>query len=259
MIIRQELVDYIMGKGMLKDAIEWYKQLNRGMFCHRHRRDHQGDPLMDNEYPKLPCLAGLSSSCFQAFFLVSNDMMDSLIRRRGQPCWYCISKVGQIIISDSFMLEAAIYREGQLITAPEDEVYLSKFSLHSLIMIYKTAYYSFYLPVAYFQIQEDFFDFSGTPEQIGNIGMDIFDNKCSWCVNTMLPVCTPKQQWVLDENYGRKDSECERRVKVVFESPEVDFKWRKRNGVYEAKIEGKGRLKTEIFKSFLDKIYKRTK
>ncbi|KAK0214247.1 isoprenoid biosynthesis-like protein [Armillaria nabsnona] len=291
MIIRQELVDYIMGKGMLKDAIEWYKQvrnlhLNRGMFCHRHRRDHQGDPLMDNEYPKLPCLAGLSSSCFQAFFLVSNDMMDSLIRRRGQPCWYCISKVGQIIISDSFMLEAAICyrisagellcplkfwslsgddvpdREGQLITAPEDEVYLSKFSLHSLIMIYKTAYYSFYLPVAYFQIQEDFFDFSGTPEQIGNIGMDIFDNKCSWCVNTMLPVCTPKQQWVLDENYGRKDSECERRVKVVFESPEVDFKWRKRNGVYEAKvpeIEGKGRLKTEIFKSFLDKIYKRTK
>lgn len=37
-----------------------------------------------------------------------------------------------------------------LITAPEDEVDLSKFSLakHSFIVIYKTAYYSFYLPVA---------------------------------------------------------------------------------------------------------------
>ncbi len=47
-------------------------------------------------------------------------------------------------------------------------------------------------------------------------------------MNTTLPVCTPKQQLVLDENYGRKDSECERRVKVVFESPEVVFKLRQR-------------------------------
>jgi hypothetical protein len=37
-----------------------------------------------------------------------------------------------------------------LITAPEDSVDLSKFSLekHHLIVVYKTAFYSFYLPVA---------------------------------------------------------------------------------------------------------------
>ncbi|KAK0224872.1 farnesyl pyrophosphate synthase, partial [Armillaria nabsnona] len=178
----QELVDYITGEGMLKDAIQWYERLimiteprpggklNRGMFCRRHRRDHQGDPLTD-EYPKV-ALLGWAFELFQGFFLVSNDMMDALIRRRGQPCWYRVSKVVQIVINDSFILEAAIYyrisagrslifwslsgddvpdREGQLITAPEDEVYLSKFSLksiHSLTMIYKTVYYSFYLPVA---------------------------------------------------------------------------------------------------------------
>jgi farnesyl diphosphate synthase len=36
------------------------------------------------------------------------------------------------------------------LTAPEDKVDLSKFSLdkHSFIVRYKTAYYSFYLPVA---------------------------------------------------------------------------------------------------------------
>lgn len=59
----------------------------------------------------------------------------------------------------------------------------------------------------------------------------------------------------------------------MFESPEVVFKLRKRYGVYEAKVyerliamigevpevEGKGRLKTEVLISFLDKIYKRTK
>jgi len=37
-----------------------------------------------------------------------------------------------------------------LLTAPEDSVDLSKFSLekHSFIVTYKTAFYSFYLPVA---------------------------------------------------------------------------------------------------------------
>lgn len=85
--------------------------------------------------------------------------MDSSITRRGQPCWYRIPEVGSIAINDAFMLEAAIYRllkvhfrsepyyvdlldvfhettyqteMGQLvdlITAPEDKVDLSKFSL----------------------------------------------------------------------------------------------------------------------------------
>lgn len=106
--------------------------------------------------------------------------MDSSITRRGQPCWYRMPKVGLIAINDSFLLEAAIYRlfkshfrqepyyvdlldlmhettyqtdMGQLvdlITAPEDDVDLSRFSLekHRFIVLYKTAFYSFYLPVA---------------------------------------------------------------------------------------------------------------
>lgn len=95
----------------------------------------------------------------QAFFLVSDDVMDSSVTRRGQPCWYKNSEVGFIAINDAFMLEAAIYHLiknhfrqesyyidlvelfhetthqteiGQLIdliTAPEDRVDLSKFNL----------------------------------------------------------------------------------------------------------------------------------
>jgi len=86
-------------------------------------------------------------------------MMDASLTRRGQPCWYKYPKVGNIAINDAFMLEAAIYfllkkhfrqdasygmllelfhdttfqtEMGQLIdliTAPEDNVDLSRFSL----------------------------------------------------------------------------------------------------------------------------------
>ena len=95
----------------------------------------------------------------QAYFLVADDIMDKSITRRGQPCWYRVPHVGMIAVNDAFMLEAAIYRllkvhfrgevfyadlldlfhettyqteMGQLvdlITAPEDKVDLSKFSL----------------------------------------------------------------------------------------------------------------------------------
>jgi farnesyl diphosphate synthase len=85
--------------------------------------------------------------------------MDGSITRRGQPCYYRAPGIGMISINDSFMLEGAIYHllkthfratpyyvdlleifhettyqteMGQLIdliTAPEDNVDLNRFSL----------------------------------------------------------------------------------------------------------------------------------
>ncbi|KAJ6621529.1 isoprenoid synthase domain-containing protein [Mycena sp. CBHHK59/15] len=190
-----------------------------------------------------------------------------------------------------------------LITAPEDNVDLSKFSLerHRLIVVYKTAYYSFYLPVALAmrmsfvsesgtatqmiephkvslsillplgEIQDDFLDFAGTPEQIGKIGTDILVNKCSWCINTALAVASPEQRKVLDDNYGRKGADEERRVKMIFEAVDLwkryaqyeEEIYSKLNGMIENIPEGgteeQGVLRREVFTSFLEKIHKRTK
>ena len=113
-----------------------------------------------------------------------------------------------------------------LLTAPENSVDLSKFSLdkHRFIVTYKTAFYSFYLPVAlamfmagtadpkdlaqardvliplgeYFQIQDDFLDCYGDPEVIGKIGTDIRDNKCSWLINKALAKANAGQRQILD-------------------------------------------------------------
>jgi len=282
-----------------------------------------GRPLTEEEYFKAATL-GWMTELLQAFFLVSDDIMDGSITRRGKPCWYRHEGVGMIAINDAFMLESAIYtllrkyfrdhpryvdmielfhevtfqtEIGQLcdlLTAPEDKVDLDNFSMdkYRFIVIYKTAYYSFYLPVAlalylldlatpdnlkqaeailiplgeYFQIQDDYLDNFGDPEVIGKIGTDIQDNKCSWLVNQALAIVTPEQRRILEENYGRKDKQKEAAVKKLYDELQLEQRYKD----YEEKVVGEIRslidkidesqgLKKGVFEAFLAKIYKRSK
>jgi farnesyl diphosphate synthase len=269
-------------------------------------------------------LLGWMIELLQAFFLVSDDIMDASKTRRDQPCWYLVPKVGMVAINDAFLLESAIYvllkrhfrqeksyidmvelfhevtfqtELGQacdLLTAPEDHVDLDNFSLEkfSFIVIYKTAYYSFYLPVAlalhyigaatpknlqtsldilipmgeYFQAQDDYLDAFADPKVLGKIGTDIQDNKCSWVVNQALRKVNPEQRKILEENYGRKDAAKEAKVKELYHElklSEFYEQWEEeRVADLRAKIEkvdeSEG-LKREVFETFLKKIYKRSK
>ena len=136
---------------------------------------------------------------------------------------------------------------------------------------------SILLPLGeYFQIQDDFLDYAGTPKQIGKIGTDIVDDKCSWCINTALAVASREQRRILDENYGRKNAEREARVKAVFKEVGVEARYREyEKGAYWKILkiieripaveirptygDEPAMLRREVFKVFLDKIYKRTR
>ncbi|SJL04279.1 uncharacterized protein ARMOST_07640 [Armillaria ostoyae] len=60
-------------------------KLNRGMSVVDTTEITKGTSLTDDEYLKAAVL-GWGTKLLQALFLVSDDMMDSSITRRGQPC-----------------------------------------------------------------------------------------------------------------------------------------------------------------------------
>ena len=193
--------------------------------------------------------------------------------------------------------EASFHTQlGQLcdmITASEDKVDLDKFSMerYESIVQYKTSYYSFYLPVAlalywleldtplnlqqtheimmkmghYFQVQDDYLDVFGNTSITGKVGTDISDNKCTWLVNKALLLATEEQRRLLCANYGRKDKDCEAKVREVFNELCLlemykefeDTRVQELQGMIAAIDESDG-LNRELFTIFLSKICQRT-
>ncbi|XP_073408420.1 farnesyl pyrophosphate synthase-like isoform X2 [Dendrobates tinctorius] len=293
---------------------------NRGMTVLASYLELVGLELQKDENIQRALAVGWCVELLQAFFLVSDDIMDNSVTRRGQPCWYRRAGIGLDAINDSFLLEASIYRVlkkycrqqpyylsllelfletsyktelGQtlgLIMAQPGKVDLDRYTecRYKSIVKYKTAFYSFYLPVAaamylagidseddhqnaktillemgeFFQVQDDYLDCYGDPSITGKIGTDIQDNKCCWLVVEALKRVTPEQRDVLQENYGQDDTEKVQRVKQLYE--ELDLL-----GVYtQYKEDSYQRLQTlisqhanvlskEIFLGLARKIYKR--
>lgn len=280
-----------------------------------------GRKLSNDEY----CRAAVLGWCIewlQAFFLVADDVMDESITRRGQPCWYRVPRVKMIAVNDAFILEALVYKVlrrhfshepfylklvelfhdvvyrtemGQLLDltsqpmdAPAD---INRFTpqRYKMIVKYKTAFYSFYLPCAigmiysgvkqrssyvlarkicctigeYFQIQDDFLDCFGDPEVIGKVGRDIEENKCSWLVVQALSRCTEEQKRLLVENYGKDDPKRVDKVKALYRELQLEevFNAYEEQSHSEIKdlIAEVTDVPTDVYNFFIKRIYKRSK
>jgi len=117
----------------------------------------------------------------QACFLVSDDVMDGSVTRRGKPCWYKLPEVGLDAVNDALILESFLFwlieqnfdgkqyvalmklfhdvslktQMGQMLDTMSEkakgkpgifETFTMKY--YTRIITYKTAFYSFYLPAA---------------------------------------------------------------------------------------------------------------
>ncbi|KAF0890671.1 hypothetical protein E2562_004182 [Oryza meyeriana var. granulata] len=248
-------------------------KLNRGLsVIDSYLLLRQGSEVTEDDF-FLACVLGWCVEWFQACALLLDDIMDDSHTRRDQICWYRRPEVGLRGINDGIILKCHIlimikkyFREkpyfldllelwseialqtslGQmldLIGTHTGADGLAKYSIEGYrrIVKYKTAYYSFYLPVAnalllsgaeledfsslkdiliemgiYFQIQDDYLDCFADPNTIGKIGTDIEDHKCSWLIVQALGHADNNQIEVLHKNYGKKDSSSVSEVKRTY-------------------------------------------
>ncbi|XP_026172301.1 farnesyl pyrophosphate synthase isoform X1 [Mastacembelus armatus] len=295
---------------------------NRGLSVIGSLREFLPPTQLTQNTVQRALLVGWCIELLQAFFLVADDIMDASVTRRGQPCWYKKDGIGLDAINDSFLLEASIYRLlrrhcrdqpyyvhllelftetsfqtelGQaldLMTAPPGQIDLNRFTMerYKAIVKYKTAFYSFYLPVAaamymagikseeehnnakhillemgeFFQIQDDYLDCYGDPAVTGKIGTDIQDNKCSWLVVTALEIMTLEQRAELEACYGRHDDASVEKVKSLYNTlqiPKLYHKYEEESYQRLQKLIASHaqNLPHSVFFNFARKIYKRNK
>ncbi|XP_012233768.1 farnesyl pyrophosphate synthase isoform X2 [Linepithema humile] len=230
---------------------------------------------LTEENIRLARILGWCVELLQSFFLVLDDIQDRSLLRRNQPCWYLHNDLGLAAINDAVLIEKSMYyllqkhfkgREcyidlletfqdmglktimGQaldlLSTNFGKKLNLDLFTMdrYNSIVKYKTAYYSFILPVTaamhlarikdpemfrqtrtillemghFFQVQDDYLGCYGNSEVIGKDSTDIEEGKCTWLVVVALQRVTPEQRKILDECYGSSDKEKVRRVMQLY-------------------------------------------
>lgn len=117
----------------------------------------------------------------------------------------------------------------------------------ALISRWKTAHYSFVLPVLagmlladvrsetlfsnaksilfeigeYFQAQDDYLDVYGDASETGKVSVDVSDGKCSWVIATALEKASADQRNILNSNYGIPDPGCVEAVRKVFDDLDI--------------------------------------
>ncbi|XP_014663778.1 PREDICTED: farnesyl pyrophosphate synthase-like isoform X1 [Priapulus caudatus] len=315
---------------MLLTGLERYLDIyshgkkNRGLAVVKSYRCLVKPEELTEENLTIARVLGWCVELLQAYFLVSDDIMDSSETRRGRPCWYKKENVGSIAINDAIYLETCIYAllkkylrgrpcyidiidlfhettsrtvHGQCLdvctaSPVEKRVNLSRFTTqrYSAIVKYKTAFYSFHLPVAlalhlagicdeashsiaqkillemghFFQVQDDFLDCYGDPAVTGKIGSDIEDNKCSWLVVQALAKATAEQKQMLQNDYGKTDAACLARVKDLYEELQLkqayaDYEEQSYRTIISLIEHECTTLPRQIFLDFAHMIYKREK
>ena len=176
------------------------------------------------------------------------------------------------------------------------EVDLERFTLarYEAIVKHKTAYYSFYLPIAcalvlgglggdaraladaeailvrmgeYFQVQDDVLDAFAEPAVLGKVGTDIQDAKCSWLVVQALARADAGQRATLKAHYGRhgaadvaaiKALYADLRLQELYAQYEEDTYAALRAQITATCAASGGRVPEEVFLALLRKIYKRS-
>ncbi|CRH00156.1 geranylgeranyl pyrophosphate synthase, putative [Plasmodium relictum] len=123
-------------------------------------------------------------------------------------------------------------------------VNMINFKVYQNIVIHKTAYYSFFLPIVcgmqlagisidnliykkiedisilmgeYFQVHDDYLDAFGDTSKTGKVGSDIQNNKLTWPLIKVFELCTEADKVKIIKNYGKNNVACVKIIENIYE------------------------------------------
>ncbi|KAF2886281.1 hypothetical protein ILUMI_19892 [Ignelater luminosus] len=193
----------------------------------------------------------------------------------GHHCY-----VPTLDLFNDVVMETAMGKSLNAMSVIDEGPNLSSFTMHryNAIVKYNLACYSFQLPVAlamylagkydpemhrqaktvlleiahFFQVQDDFLDCFGDPGTTGNLGTDIRKGECTWLAVVALQRASPEQRKILEDHYGKPNSESEAAVRNLYEEldlPNTYFTYREENlNLIHSHIQ-------QIPKGVLDKLF----
>jgi farnesyl diphosphate synthase len=222
------------------------------------------------EEERVAGILGCALEILQAAFLVLDDIMDKSTMRRGKVCWHLVEEVGVAnAVNDGLFLENAVFGlvrrcvpkdrklavyelinktvlrtvVGQNLDVNSEAVKDFTEERYKAIVKSKTAFYSFWLPVAlgcvlvdprmeeeeedyekgreicmllgeYFQVQDDVLDCYAETEVLGKKGTDIEEGKCTWLAVETMKRGNEEEKKEMKEIF-RKEERTENDVKKI--------------------------------------------
>jgi farnesyl diphosphate synthase len=229
-----------------------------------------GRELNDSEYEKAAIL-GWAIVFLHSYFLVTDNIVDQVSTSHGKQSWHCVEGVGLKAINDSLLLEGAVFqlvrehfrnepyyidllelihetRHPSFFRNPIPQSYQFPIDTQRAAKIYKSAIYSYYLPMAlsmimcgfpvekaslldpsyydyaldillplgeYAQIQAEYFD-----SCTGNL-----PKNRSWCFDVVRTSGTPEQLATLEAHFGKPGATSQLHVRSVFAESGIDARY----------------------------------
>ncbi|KAF8501534.1 farnesyl diphosphate synthase [Russula emetica] len=240
----------------------------------------KGRRLNDSEYQKA-VLLGWIVVFLHSYFLVSDSIIDQVTINHGKLSWHHVDGVGYNALNDALLLEGAVYQLArehfrhepyyvdllELLHETRHPAYFrnpvpvstSKLGftfLHKLMPdcpcraanIYKSAIYSFYLPMALsmiicgFPVERasamdfNYYDFALDIllplGEYAQIQREYFESRTgnlpkgrSWCYDLVRSTGSPEQLSTLDSHFGKEDTTSQLHIRSVFAEAGVDVRY----------------------------------
>ncbi|KAF8485960.1 farnesyl diphosphate synthase [Russula ochroleuca] len=278
--IRGFLLSQFEAHSMPQDAIEYFTRcLDYNTFTGKYKTGllvveaaeaFKGRRLDDSEYQKAAIL-GWMVVFLHSYFSVSDGIVNQVTTSHGKLSWHHVDGVGSNALNDVLLLEGAVYqlarehfrkepyyvdllellhetRHPSFFRNPVSHTYQFPIDSQRAATIYKSAIYSFYLPMALSMIICGFPVEKASPTDLNyydfvldillplgeyaQIQTEYFESRSgnlpktrSWCYDLVRSAGSPEQFATLESHFGKENTTSQLHVRSVFAEAGIDARY----------------------------------